>query len=1023
MGASFDFSTHGGRRKRYKFAGDQPTDEELAAVAEDSGGSLDELRAGFGAPVDVYEKPILPPARKQVFDLNSFATTDPNTKRTSFLWRPPEGKTRRFTFGGEFATEEEARLVAEQTGLPFESVRQQFGRKGDFLPLARTRAIKGAHSITSLVSAMSGQETRPPTAGFLGYDPTRVPSGTGQRLGARVAEEFGASALMGPAAAYPVGRAVQAGGRAIPALMREAGIFGSSNVGAGIGAGLLAGEDRPAYEITGGVLGGVVAPTALGKTTKLLTNVGSSILGVRRAMKSDLPSGERLSALRAENPATFDFLKREVGTRASELAERTLQREIKTLIDTNPSILPTIEHNLSRMQRINVDRTARGEPPLQLSLPELAGGNLESLNRMQQLAVSGDLDAAARFQAEQARKQISLQGEARKIVRPSPSKAITRALKEADSQERAVLAARTDDLERDLETLLSRLPDVPQKDVGEALTKITRTSLDTHLSKLKDMFTDTDAKFADSGVTINVSPVVAKAREILSGPNSVFAPEEIPPDVARLIRATTPKPAEAGPVILGADGNPLSIAAEKVDPELGLTDLVAADRALGSHIRNLQVTGAVQRGGTTERTRMRNLISLRRTIDDALKNPVAPDGAAGSEELIGGYRNLKAEYSDAMRKRYGGETGRLLAKSVWGDKLIPDSNVIADVMKNRDNLDNFLNSMGDDGEAMLQLKAGVLNLYRRSAYPGGAAYSKGGSASFLKRYDDSLKRLGVRDDIAGLAGEGRALDGLAREVTLRGEELDASMINGGLATNDASQIVRAALRQKGNLPLMREILTKVKDPQARMAIARESLGDVIENPEITPNALLKHLNENDRALRLVFRSAYGPKGLKHLQRLRDIAEVQKIVLDPKTVNISEKDLAEAGTVQKVMRDLGVPSTQVFAAARAVLRGNAGVVAPSSTYFGGVFAGQMMASLTLEERKAIIRRLIGDPDAFAQYARKSLTPATRDKPSDWLKDILGFAVSGSGRRTVYSVPGTAATSLPPTGKDDEDRESK
>jgi hypothetical protein len=279
----------------------------------------------------------------------------------------------------------------------------------------------------------------------------------------------------------------------------------------------------------------------------------------------------------------------------------------------------------------------------------------------------------------------------------------------------------------------------------------------------------------------------------------------------------------------------------------------------------------------------------------------------------------------------------------------------------------------------------------------------------------------VSGELSGLAGEGRQLDDLAREVTMRGQELDRSIINAGLEANDASQIVRAAMKQKGNLPLMREILKKMPDQKARMAVARESLGEMLENPDIKPDAMLKYLNENERALRLVFRSAFGPKGDKHIDRLRDMAETQKILLSPSAVNISEKELAESGTFQKTMRDLGVPTTQVFAAVRAMLRGNTGLVAPSSTYFGGVFAGQMMTALTLEQRKAIIRKLVTDPDAFLEYAKKSVIPAQRDSAGKWIKDILGFAVSGAGRRSVYTVPGTVSSSIDATT--DEEREQK
>ena len=339
-----------------------------------------------------------------------------------------------------------------------------------------------------------------------------------------------------------------------------------------------------------------------------------------------------------------------------------------------------------------------GEAPLSMSVlaERVQGASPKVLQETQQQM--NRRVGALQAQLSRVNQQIDQQGA---MLQPGALEELTR----TRDQILATLDNERGQMETALRGSAGRLPTTPQA-VGEDIA--------ARAEQLSEQFRATQVRPAYQAATqaagdarINIDSVVAEAERVLGRPLSSFSPDTAPA-IVRRIMAMRPAEPKAQPVGRGEVTKRMMRApAGAPEPTTAtLGDLDDLRKAINS-----DVVAASRGQGTLAGVEQRNLLGLQRTIDAAIDNSdTLPQQA---KDLYGdALRTYREGYAPRFRE---GETGRLLKAGMFGEQRIEPAQVVAQFTKDRDAALQFVRTFNNDPQAYDALRQGILGQFQLAA--------------------------------------------------------------------------------------------------------------------------------------------------------------------------------------------------------------------------------------------------------------------------------------------------------------------
>lgn len=247
------------------------------------------------------------------------------------------------------------------------------------------------------------------------------------------------------------------------------------------------------------------------------------------------------------------------------------------------------------------------------------------------------------------------------------------------------------------------LTDVSPRQLGEAL--IDTAKAEQTVVKRNVIRPAYDKAFtAAGGAKIDVSKVVADAEKILERKLSDFAPETAPNTVRQLL-GFIPKEQPTGPVILSAQGKPLTTP-EVLPAQATLKQLDDVRKAI-----NADIAAAKNSAAPTSDMTLRNLYQLHAAIDDAVK---------GSATLPVQAKQLYADALSKYRTEYvprfkTGINANLFKQTALNEPKLNADDVVSKFFQSKGEREasQFVTLFGQNPKAMQLQRTGIEDLYRQ----------------------------------------------------------------------------------------------------------------------------------------------------------------------------------------------------------------------------------------------------------------------------------------------------------------------
>ena len=247
------------------------------------------------------------------------------------------------------------------------------------------------------------------------------------------------------------------------------------------------------------------------------------------------------------------------------------------------------------------------------------------------------------------------------------------------------------------------LTDVSPRAIGEAI-------IDAAKAEQKVVKTDViqpayNRAFTAAGnAKIDVSDVVANAEKILERKLSDFAPETAPNTVRQLL-GFIPKAQPTGPVILSAQGKPLTTP-EVLPAQATLRQLDDVRKAI-----NADIAAAKNSTAPTSDMTLNNLYKLHAAIDDAVKGSAALPKQA--KQL---YADALSKYRTEYVPRFKtGINANLFKQTALNEPKLNPDDVVSKFFqpKGEREASQFVALFGQNPKAMQLQRAGIEDLYRQ----------------------------------------------------------------------------------------------------------------------------------------------------------------------------------------------------------------------------------------------------------------------------------------------------------------------
>ena len=279
----------------------------------------------------------------------------------------------------------------------------------------------------------------------------------------------------------------------------------------------------------------------------------------------------------------------------------------------------------------------------------------------------------------------------------------------------------------------SGLTDISPRQLGEAL--IDTAKAEQKVAKTTVIQPAYTRAFNAAGNTkINVDNVVADAEKILERKLSDFAPETAPNTVRQLL-SFTPKEQPTGPVILSAQGTPLTTP-EVLPAQATLRQLDDVRKAI-----NADIAAAKNSTAPTSDMTLRNLYKLHDAIDTAI---------AGSAALPTQAKQLYADALSKYRTEYAprfktGINANLFKQTALNEPKLNPDDVVSKFFqpKGEREASQFVALFGQNPKALQLQRAGIEDLYRQKVVD--AVTGEVSPASHAKFVNDYARPLDIMD--------------------------------------------------------------------------------------------------------------------------------------------------------------------------------------------------------------------------------------------------------------------------------------
>jgi hypothetical protein len=307
------------------------------------------------------------------------------------------------------------------------------------------------------------------------------------------------------------------------------------------------------------------------------------------------------------------------------------------------------------------------------------------------------------------------------------------------------------------------LTDVSPRAIGEAI--IDTAKAEQKVVKSNVIQPAYDRAFTAAGnAKIDVSDVVANAEKILERKLSDFAPETAPNTVRQLL-GFIPKEQPTGPVILSAQGKPLTTP-EVLPAQATLRQLDDVRKAI-----NADIAAAKNSTAPSSDMTLRNLYQLHAAIDDAVKGSAALPAQA--KQL---YADALSKYRTEYVPRFKtGINANLFKQTALNEPKLNPDDVVSKFFqpKGEREASQFVALFGQNPKALQLQRAGIEDLYRQKvvdAVTGEVSPAK--HAAFMRDYARPLDIM----DAAGMNLKAR-LDIVNRDATRLTKIQDLAVAN------------------------------------------------------------------------------------------------------------------------------------------------------------------------------------------------------------------------------------------------------
>jgi hypothetical protein len=310
--------------------------------------------------------------------------------------------------------------------------------------------------------------------------------------------------------------------------------------------------------------------------------------------------------------------------------------------------------------------------------------------------------------------------------------------------------------ERETE-LAGAVPTTSQRRVGR---EIAQERADLIQQRQRDVVTPAyQAAFDLAPNQFSLEPVVRRARAIQSDASTRLDPALAPntDEILRIYKFSEPA-ATTDPMSGLAGARP---APAPIPPQVTLEGADAIIKAI-----NMDVSRLMGANDPASRMALRNLQSLRDSVDEAIRRGVPKDARDAYANALNVYQTQIAQ---PFRE---GWVAKLSPRGRGGEAPVPPTSVVSTALRNEDSAIRFVSAFRDSPDAMDAMRNGILGNYRKAVVKGGRVDPKA-HRQFMERYRAQLgifdnAGMNVRPQLAefgkramGLEGRRALLDDLA----------------------------------------------------------------------------------------------------------------------------------------------------------------------------------------------------------------------------------------------------------------------
>lgn len=221
----------------------------------------------------------------------------------------------------------------------------------------------------------------------------------------------------------------------------------------------------------------------------------------------------------------------------------------------------------------------------------------------------------------------------------------------------------------------------------------------------------------------SLEPVVIRAREIQANPSTRLDPG-IAPNTDEILRIYKFSEPSTDP-LSGLGGE----RATRIPPQVTLEGADAIIKAI-----NMDVSKLMGANDAASRMALRNLQSLRDSVDESIRRGVSPEARGAYGDAL---RLYQTEIAQPFRE---GWVAKLAPRGRTGEAPVPPTSVVTTALRNEDSAIRFVAAFRDSPEAMEALRNGILGIYRKAAVKG-ARVDPTAHRQFMERYRAQLSIL------------------------------------------------------------------------------------------------------------------------------------------------------------------------------------------------------------------------------------------------------------------------------------------